>query len=126
MAAMSQGEQAIQIETVSLGEVAEALAKTHPFSQLGAAGAGATQGSTIRVDRVRAGAGAVLMSPGDPHNIYCVLLEGEIRVERPEPDGSYTPMSVARAGEGFGETPLLIGKTEATFLVVASRDSVLI
>lgn len=123
---MSQGEQALEIETVPLEEVAEALAKTRPFSQLGAAGAAAALGGTIRVDRIRAGAGAVLVSPGDPHDSYCVLLEGEIRVERPEPDGSYTPMSVAKAGEGFGETPLLIGKTESTFLVLASRDTVFI
>jgi len=123
---MSQGDQALEIETVPLEEVAEELAETGPFSQLGSAGAVAALGATMRVDRIRAKAGSVLISPGEPHDAYCVVLRGEIRAERPEPDGSYTPVSVARAGEGFGETPLLIGKTVATFLVIASRDTVLI
>jgi signal transduction histidine kinase len=126
MAVLSQGEEALRIERVPLEEVAEALAQTRPFAQLGSAGAVAALGKAIRVDLIHAAAGAVLLRPGDRHDMYCVVLEGELRVERPEKDGSFSPMSVARAGEGFGETPLLIGKTEATFLVVASRDSVLI
>ena len=55
------------------------------------------------------------------------MLEGEIRAERPEPDGSWTLVGIARAGEGFGETPLLTGKTEFGILALRPRsDSVLV
>jgi len=126
MASIGQGEVAIRIERVPLDAVAEALAKTKPFAQLGSAGAVAALGSSMQVDLIHVPAGAAVLKPGDAHDMYCVLLEGELRVERPEKDGSFSPMSVAQAGDGFGETPLLIGKTVSTFLTIALRDSVLV
>src|SRR5581483_8655970 len=52
--------------------------------------------------------------------------EGECRADREEPDGSYSTVGTAQAGEGFGETPFLIGKTQSSFLVSAVHDSILI
>jgi signal transduction histidine kinase len=119
---MGQDEQQIVIEPVAFEEVAEALRQTAPFrdidiSQLGHLGP---------VERVTAMAGAVIAEHLATVQHYCVLLEGEVRAERPEPDGSQTTVGVAHAGEGFGETPLLTGKNHTMFVLVAVKDTVLI
>jgi CRP-like cAMP-binding protein len=44
-----------------------------------------------RVERVQAKAGAVLVEPGQLVRFYWLVLEGEIRAERPEPDGIAGP-----------------------------------
>jgi signal transduction histidine kinase len=119
---MSEGEQKIVIEPVALEEVAEALGHTFPFAGLNLnelAGIGP-------VERVTAAAEAVLVEPWETVRGYWVVLDGEIRAERPEPDGTRTAVGLARTGEGFGETPLLIGKTHAPFVIQAVRDSVLV
>jgi signal transduction histidine kinase len=119
---MNQGEQTIEIETIQLTDVGEALRQTRPFAE--------TDVSALigvdKVDRIKAKAGAVLAEPGEPIRSYVVVLDGEIRTERPETDGSRTVMGVATTGEGFGEAPLLMGKTEGTFFLIAVRDSVLL
>lgn len=123
---MSEGEQKIEIESILLREVADALRQTRPF-------AGTSPETFIdalrgvdRVDRIQAKAGAVLVEPGQLMRFYWLVLDGEIRAERPEPDGSRTLVGVANAGEGFGETPLLTGKTHSPFLIQAVRDSTLL
>ena len=77
------------------------------------------------VERVSARAGAVLVEPGEAWRFYWLVLEGEMRAERPETDGSRTLVGVAHAGDGFGETPILSGKDQAPFFITATRDSVL-
>jgi signal transduction histidine kinase len=119
---MNQGEQTIEIETIQLTEVAEALRRTRPFADTDVS---ALSGLDT-VDRIKAKAGAVLSEPGQPLGSYLLVLEGEIRTERPEADGSRTVMGIATAGEGFGEAPLLMGKTEGSFFLIAERDSVLL
>jgi signal transduction histidine kinase len=118
---MSEGEKVV-IEPVPLQEVAEALGGTLPFAgtnfdDLGAVGP---------VERVTAAAGEVLLGPGVPVRSYWVVLEGEIRAERLEPDGSRTTVGMARTGEGFGETPLLTGKKHSPFVIQAVADTVLV
>jgi len=119
---MDQGEQEIEIESVPFEEVAETLRQTRPFADASPDSLTVLQ----RVDRIHAKAGAVLATPGDPLRYYCVVLEGELRAERPEHDGSYTLVGLAKAGDGFGEAPLLTGKNYTPFLIVATRDSLLI
>jgi signal transduction histidine kinase len=119
---MNQGEQPIEIETIPLADVAEALRHTRPFADTDAS----LLVGVTKVDRVRARAGAVLSEPGQPLLSYLLVLDGEIRTERPESDGSRTVMGIAASGEGFGETPLLMGKTEGSFYLIAVRDSVLL
>ena len=119
---MGVQEQSVVIESIPWRDVADALSKTRPFAE--------TAGDAVRgveiVDRVTAKAETVLGQQGDPELFYWVLLEGEARAERPEPDGTLKLIGIAHTGEGFGETPLLIGKSQAEFLVTAVTDSVLV
>lgn len=112
----------MEIESVALREVAEALRQTRPFAETDIAALGGVD----RVDRVKVKAGAVLVEPGQQPHFYCLVLEGEIRAERPEQDGSWTVVGMARAGEGFGEAPLLAGKSNSPLRIVAARDSLLL
>jgi len=119
---MSESAQPIQIEPVLLKDFADDLPKTHVF--------GATAfdaiGGVGQVERVAAKAGAVLVEPGAPWLYYWLLLEGETRAERPEPDGTSTLIGIARAGDGFGEVPLLSGRAISMFRIVTTQDSVLL
>src|SRR5271165_2151286 len=119
---MSEGEQNIVVEAVPLLEVAEELRGTLPFSGTNFD----DLGNVGPVERVTAKAGTVLVEIGEAKRAYWVVLEGEVRAERPEPDGSQTLVGLARRGEGFGETPLLTGKTHMVFTVQATQDSVLV
>ena len=112
---MGEDEQKIVIERVSLDEVADALRHTLPFAETNfadLAGIGP-------VDRVKVPAGAVIEESWAPNHAYAVVLEGEIRVDRPEPDGSRTTVSVAKKGQGFGEAPMLMGKKHSTAIIEA-------
>ena len=113
---MTQGEQPYEIESVPMREVAEALRHTRPFAEATIA---AISGVDV-VNRVRVKAGSVLVEPGQPLNFYWLVLEGEMRAERPEPDGSRTVVGMASAGDGFGEAPLLTGKGHSPFFILAA------
>ena len=119
---MKVGEKAVEIESIRLREVAEALGRTHTFADVDLNALAGVE----RVERVNAAAGAVILEPGAPWDSYWLLLEGEVRAERPEPDGTWTLVTAVHAGEGFGEAPLLAGRTHSIFRVAASRDSVLV
>lgn len=119
---MSAGEQLLTVESVPLRAVAGELGHTRPFAAM-------TSDAVLDIDpveRVVAPAGTTLTKPGQKEMYYWLLLDGECRAEREEPDGSYSTVGTARTGEGFGETPFLTGKTQSAFLVSAVRDSVLI
>jgi len=123
---MSESGQPIEIESIPLREVAGVLCQTRPFAETDPQTCLDALRGIDRVDRVRAKAGAVLVEPGQRVHFYWLVLEGEIRAERPEPDGSRTVVGIAGAGEGFGETPLLTGKTYSPFFIQATRDSLLV
>src|ERR1035437_6016018 len=119
---MSQNGQGVEIESVPLQEVADALLQTRPFA--------GTSFDALRgvetVDRVTLRAGGVVMEPQRPVRFYWVVLVGEIKADRQEPDGSRTTVGFARTGEGFGEAPLLTGKPHSPFVVEAIQDSLLV
>jgi signal transduction histidine kinase len=122
---MSESSQSIQVEPIHLRDVAEALPRTRlfaetPFSEIGG------PDRIDRIDRVTARAGAVLVEAGEPWSFYWLVLEGETQAKRPEPDGTWTMVGSARAGEGFGETPLLTCRSVSMFRIVAAQDSVLL
>jgi signal transduction histidine kinase len=68
----------------------------------------------------------VLVEAGEPWKFYWLVLEGETCAKRPEPDGTWTMVGSARAGDGFGETPLLTCRSASMFRIVAVQDSVLL
>jgi signal transduction histidine kinase len=123
---MSDVEQQIEIESLPVREVAEALRKTLPFAETDPQIYLDALRGVERVDRVRAKTGAVLTQSGETKLYYWLVLEGEIRAERQEPDDSRSLIGVAHAGEGFGETPLLTGKTTSAFFILAERDALLL
>jgi signal transduction histidine kinase len=119
---MSESGKQIEIEPVLLKNIGDALFHTRPFSGTGREALSGVE----RVERVKAREGALLVQPGDEIRYYWVLLEGEIRSERPESDGSLTLVGVVHSGEAFGEVPFLTGKTQSPFLVKTIADSVLL
>jgi len=125
---MSQGISRIEIESIPFEEMASALRQTNLFAGVDVCGLGGLSGSVQidRLDRVRTGAGALLVQPGDPQHSYWLVLHGEIRAERPEADGSRTVVGICSAGEGYGEAPMLTGKAQAPVFLIATRESTLV
>jgi signal transduction histidine kinase len=119
---MSEGGQPVEVEPILLREIGETLFQTRPFTGTSPDALDGVE----RVERVTAKAGSVLAESTHLDRSYWLLLEGEARAERPEKDGSWTVAGFARAGEGFGEVPLLLGKAPSPMRIVASQDSVLI
>ncbi len=112
----------MEVEAISLSDVAGALKQSELFSETSIEDlAGVSQ-----VERVTAMAGTVLVEPGDTRLAYWLVLSGLIRADRPEPDGSLTSVGTAQKGEGFGEVPLLMGKTKSVFHISTIEDSVLL
>jgi len=121
-AEMSDDEQKIVTETVPLHEVAEALRQTLPFAETNfadLAGIGL-------VDRVRIPVGSIVEETWAPNHTYAVVIEGEMRADRPEPDGSRSTVSTATKGQGFGEAPILMGKKHSPMIIVAVQETLLV
>jgi signal transduction histidine kinase len=119
---MSEGGQAIEIEPILLGNLDEALFRTRPF-------AGTSRNALSGVESaelVKVKAGAELVAHSQKERYYWVVLEGEAALEKQEKDGAWLRVGVARAGDGFGEVPLLTGRVVSSYRVVATRDSALI
>jgi signal transduction histidine kinase len=119
---MSEGEQGVINETVTLRDVAAELKKTRAFAE-------ETLEEPLlseQVTLIQAPVGGVLSKPGDDSFWYWFVISGEARAERFEPDGSRAPIGMAHAGDGFGEAPLLSGKPHMQFLITATLDSKLI
>lgn len=109
-----------KVESVSLREAGAALRQTRPFA--GTDVLEALPGVEY-IERVQAPARTVLIEAGDPWRYYWVVLEGETRAEKEEPDNTWTPVGSARSGEGFGEVAFLTGKTTSTMRIVTVQDS---
>jgi signal transduction histidine kinase len=119
---MTESAKAMEVEPIALSEVAGELQHSQLFSETNFADLHGVES----VDRVTASAGTVLVEPGDTRLSYWLVLSGQIRAERPEPDGSLATVGLASRGEGFGEVPLLMGKEKSVFHISAIEDSVLL
>jgi signal transduction histidine kinase len=120
---MSASQRPTQIETIALCDAADALAHTRPFSETPVADA---LPGVDTVDLVKAPAGTELIAPGDAWLFYWIVLKGELHAERPEPDETWTLVGSARAGDGFGEAPLLTGKSCSPYRIITVQDSVMV
>ena len=123
---MGHGGQPIEVESIPLREVADLLCRIRPSGDTNPLADLAALRGNQQVERVTAKAGAVLVEPAQPWLFYWVVLDGEVRAERPELDGSRTVVGLAHTGDGFGEVPLLTGKTYSPFVISTVRDSVLV
>jgi signal transduction histidine kinase len=65
------------------------------------------------VDLIEAPGGSRLFERGDRELYFWVLIDGEVRVTKPEADGAMTLLGTLKAGDTFGEVPLLTGVTAA-------------
>ena len=119
---MSESTQAIHVEPIHLKD----LAATLPHTRIFASTSFDSIAGVDQVQRITAKAGVVLVEPGELSLYYWLLLEGEVLAERPEGDGSWTFVRTARPGDGFGEVPLLTGRSPSVFRVTAVQDSVLV
>jgi signal transduction histidine kinase len=114
--------EGVGIESVPFRDIAEALKKTRVF-----AGTAVDELQMFpTVDRVTAKAGSMIVEPGQSTLYYWLMLEGEARADRLEPDGTHITVGLAHDSDGFGETPFLTGRTHAAFLITMVRDSVLV
>lgn len=75
------------------------------------------------VEVIDAPAGTALLSPGDAALYFWVALEGEVRATKPEADNGCTLLGTLKAGDTFGEVPLLTGATSTPVLVETIADS---
>ncbi len=116
---MAESDKPAEFKAVPLASLAAELHATRPFA--------ATDFAALQdigpVDLVTAKAGVELTAPGEGPRFYWVVLSGEVRIERPETDGSRTVAGVAPTGEGYGEAPLLSGRVQSPFFTVATRDA---
>ncbi|MGH9590315.1 MAG: cyclic nucleotide-binding domain-containing protein [Terracidiphilus sp.] len=119
---MGVSEKNVAIESVPLKRLAESLRHTRPFAEVDLSALPGVE----NVETVKAPARAVLVEPGDMWSYYWLLLEGEVRAERGETDGTWTLITIVHSGEAFGEAPLLTGRTQSVFRVTAARDSALV
>lgn len=115
-------DKTAQVKAVKFAEV---IAKLQHFPAYAGLELDALQGMDT-VDLVHAPAGAILVRPGQSPLNYWVVLEGKARSQRPEQDGTLTLVGLAQAGEGFGETPLMHGRTASSFETDAVEDAVLV
>lgn len=123
---MGEVGHSVEIELLPAGEIVEALRRTRPFADTSADILADTLAGVSNVERITVRSDTVLVEAKEDWLYYWLLLDGEIHAERPEADGSYTLAGVAQAGDGFGETPILTGKSYSPFRITAKMDSLLI
>jgi signal transduction histidine kinase len=123
---MSEGSQSIDVQPISAQEAINLLRLTRPFSDTDVDTITAALTSAGNVERVTVRAGTVLVEPKSDWRYYWLVLQGEIHADRPELDGTFTLAGTAITGEGFGETPILTGKTYSPFRISAAQDSLLL
>jgi len=100
------GKQAeAQTRTVSEPELGQLIRRVPLLARLKPEELGCLGG----VELVEAPAGTLLFEQGVSVPAFCMVLEGEVRGARLEQNGTETPMSSFRAGDSFGESPLLLG-----------------
>lgn len=116
---MNEGDKSIQVESIPFAAVADRLRRFPSFEALEFEPA-------ATVGLIRAPEGATIVKPGQTPLNYWIVLEGRAQSDRPEPDGTFTIVGFAAAGEGFGETPLMHGKAASSFLIRAVEDSLLV
>ena len=111
MADMENGNQ-YTVERISLDDYAEKLSNALSLE-------GVTPDQLCglgEADLLRIPSGVLFHDPTEGVRAFWVLLEGEVRSDKADPDGSKTQVHIAKAGDSFGEVMLLTGKPPAIYL----------
>lgn len=117
---MNEGNKPMQMQRVAFATTLDRLHGFPTFAGLHAA-AGIDE-----VDLVKAPAGSLIVQPGQTPIYYWAVLSGKLCAERPEQDGTVTVVGCSGPGGGYGETPLLHGKTSSTFSIRVVEDAELV
>lgn len=80
---MSESGKQVEVETISLSEVAGDLQQSRLFAETPVEDLFGVD----QVERVKAKAGTILVQPGDARLSYWLVLSGNVHAERTEPDG---------------------------------------
>ena len=94
-----------RVKTVTQQELSQLIRRVPVLSKLKEEDLGCLG----NVELLEAPAGTVLFEQGKSGPSFCMILEGEIRTTRMEPNGIETPIAVFHDGDTFGEAPLLLG-----------------
>jgi signal transduction histidine kinase len=70
------------------------------------------------VELVHADPGALLVRQGEEDRAFWILLEGGVRGEKVEKDGTRSTIGEFEGRETFGEVPLLVGKSPSVTVIV--------
>ena len=119
---MAGNQASVTRKTVSARELLPELRKIPLFEKIKEADIDCLG----EVELVEAPAGSAVFSPGDTNLSFWIALEGEIRATKPEAGGNTTLLGTLKAGETFGEVPLLVGASSSPILVETLKDSRLI
>ena len=76
------------------------------------------------VELIHADAGADLYEINHARRGFWIVLEGELRLQKPAKDGELMMIGTLTAGETGGEVPLLAGKDSEIFITVLKACSV--
>ena len=119
---MNEDEKQMHVQPVSFSQIADALRRTRTFAEAdfeSLAGIEVVESITVPAD-------TVIAESGGPLHTYWIVVDGEIKAERIEPDGTRTQTGMAKTGDGFGEAAMLTGKRYSPFLLTTVHDSRLI
>ena len=95
----------VRVRTITQQELSQLIRRVPVLSRLKEEDLGCLG----TVELLEAPAGTVLFEQGKSTPSFCMILEGEIRTTRMEPNGIETPIAIFHDGDTFGEAPLLIG-----------------
>lgn len=74
---------------------------------------------------IESSAGDHIFRQGELADSFWILLDGEMRVELTGPDGERRTLAIHRAGETFGEMPLLVGSPNRANCVIGKPSHLL-
>lgn len=75
------------------------------------------------IEVLDAPAGSTIVHMGEPYLYFWVILRGQVRATKPEAESGSTLLGTLKAGDTFGEVPLLTGAPLAPVHVEAVEDS---
>ena len=111
---MTDVQQSSRVEQVSAASLTQELQKVPVFNGVALEDLRCLDA----VEVIHAEAGADLTAIASTRRGFWILLEGEVKVQKKQPDGELILLSHMKAGDTFGEVPLLMGKSSDAVITV--------